>query len=205
MKKRKVYLADCPGYPTSRAVYFNGAVWKPVRDCTFHMVGDLIECSVNGPSVDGNETLKVGHEIWIEVFRKKDATKCKIPDCKIGPPFIRGLCNTHYQRAQRCGDENYKPYMAPKGTGFINKAGYRIVSDGNGGKIKEHRLVMEQHLGRKLLPEENVHHKNGNRADNRLENLELWNVKQPPGKKVDDLVAYAKEILRLYGEKDGCI
>jgi hypothetical protein len=91
--------------------------------------------------------------------------------------------------------------MAPKGTGFTHKSGYRIVSDRNGGKIKEHRLVMEQHLGRKLFPHENVHHKNGNRSDNRIENLELWSTKQPQGKRIEDLLAYAKEILEIYGAK----
>jgi hypothetical protein len=192
MRKRKVYLADAPGYPTSRAVYFNGAVWKPSNDKTVYVVGDTVECSSNG------DLLLVGNEDWIEVFRKKDAIRCKIEKCPNGPPFIRGLCNTHYQRAQRCGDENYIPYMAPRGTGFTNKQGYRVVSIGNGNKIKEHRLVMEQHLGRKLLPEENVHHKNGNRSDNRIENLELWSTRQLPGKRVKDLIAYAKEILKLY-------
>jgi hypothetical protein len=43
----------------------------------------------------------------------------------------------------------------------------------NGGRILEHRLVMEQKIGRPMLPTETVHHRNGVRSDNRPENLEL--------------------------------
>lgn len=59
---------------------------------------------------------------------------------------------------------------------------------------------MEQQLGRALLPEETVHHLNGVRDDNRPENLELWSSSQPSGQRVVDKVAWAQQILSLYGE-----
>lgn len=51
--------------------------------------------------------------------------------------------------------------------------GYVLVSVGNKKKVQEHRLIMEQHLKRKLSPKERIHHINGDRIDNRLENLKL--------------------------------
>ncbi|QGH79043.1 HNH endonuclease [Streptomyces phage TomSawyer] len=65
--------------------------------------------------------------------------------------------------------------------------------------VLEHRYVMEQKLGRELVKGENVHHKDGNRQNNHPDNLELWvTVKQPSGQRPEDLVEWAKEILRRY-------
>ena len=64
------------------------------------------------------------------------------------------------------------PWNAGAGNGWVNASGYRELRV-NGRAVKEHRHVMEQHLGRKLDRSEHVHHINGDKADNRIENLEV--------------------------------
>lgn len=66
------------------------------------------------------------------------------------------------------------------------------------GYVMEHKFIVSEHLGRPLLPHENIHHINGVRDDNRLENLELWSTSQPKGQRVADKVAWAKELLAFY-------
>jgi hypothetical protein len=69
-----------------------------------------------------------------------------------------------------------------------------------GKHVFQHREVIEEHLGRPRLPEETVHHKNGQRDDNRIENLELWSSSQPYGQRVEDKLAWARWFLAQYGE-----
>lgn len=68
-----------------------------------------------------------------------------------------------------------------------------------GDWVYEHRRVVERALGRYLESHEEVHHRNGNKRDNRLENLELWTHSQPSGQRVSDMVAHAYHILEEYG------
>ena len=76
------------------------------------------------------------------------------------------------------------------------------TKDGDGFEILEHRWVMEQALGRKLLPTETIHHMNGRKTDNRLENLSLRSGNHGPGGDVSAIVKWAHEIIALYPQFD---
>jgi len=97
-------------------------------------------------------------------------TRCSVDGCE---RFARsqGYCTKHYARWKRYGDPLYIK-IAEAGTGSVNRDGYRKIKI-KGKSISEHRLVMAQHLGRELFDYETVHHKNGDKLDNRIENLEL--------------------------------
>lgn len=109
-----------------------------------------------------------------------------------------GLCRAHQEAYVAIVTEEIGARVAKV---RVDRSGYVHIQLSRGGIWQAaHRFVMCRELGRDLYPGENVHHLNGNRGDNRPENLELWVVSQPAGQRPDDLVRYARELLARYGD-----
>lgn len=160
---------------------------------------------------------KQGEGTWDRPIRSKNNKhngRCSVQGCK-RKYMANGYCSTHYQR-DRYGADMDQPIRRVRKIGEtrINKHGYiqRKIDDApykpNQNWELEHRFVMERALGRKLYPEESVHHKNGIRSDNSIDNLQLWTTAltdsfqkgmfdraQPNGQRVEDIISFCEEFL----------
>jgi len=143
--------------------------------------------------------------------------KCKTCNKKFPSPYGHLHCNkcrhNNSRKKCKCGRTisgrskscNSCAKIAPLGHSY-NKGGYVVVKvaehpRASKGYVYEHILVMEKFLKRSLSKDENVHHINGIKDDNRIENLELWIRPQPTGIRVKDAVKWAKDILKKYEDK----
>lgn len=133
---------------------------------------------------------------------------CEIDNCT-NQVDAHNICSNHLRR-KNLGLEMTAPVRTWKlkpgewgdwtdnRNGYVVRHGYKSPDMKNRPYQLQHRIVMEDALGRDLLPHENVHHVNGVRHDNRIENLELWSTSQPAGQRVPDKIEWAKQILEQY-------
>lgn len=133
---------------------------------------------------------------------------CKVDGCE-KRPVAKCMCSGHYSLFRKYGDPTkakYKWHARGKSqwhectTGYIWRYAPGDPNATANSYVYQHRSVMSEMIGRPLRTNETVHHINGDRKDNRPENLELWVKSQPAGQRVKDLVNWAKQILDDYGD-----
>ena len=158
-----------------------------------------IDCSKAGrrKSADERNKFECAHCGKIE-YRNRSSTGFRIyrqqkycsQECKVAAQMV--VAQGRFDAGE------YKKHTKKNGYVWITVPA--LSRSGGPKSIMEHRYVMAQHLGRELSTDETVHHVNGNRQDNRIENLELFSSRHGPGQRVIDKVDFAIEMLTLYPE-----
>ena len=109
-----------------------------------------------------------GKERWVPFVKSKPQNlRCHPCGGKVHPAIFWGPDNPNWKGGRRTGRDSYRRVRVYKNDFFYPMAD-------KDGYIAEHRLIMAKYLRRCLLPWEVVHHKNGIKNDNRLENLKLY-------------------------------
>ena len=97
-------------------------------------------------------------------------------ECECGRKTSAYTTNLTRGKTKSCGNQKCK-VQPPSVLRPIKKTSYRTTFV-DGHRVQRHRLIMEAYLGRKLLKEELVHHRDGNRHNNEISNLEVMSVTQ---------------------------
>lgn len=124
------------------------------------------------------------------------------PDC--GKTILPGSarCAACHLAKQKANPKAKRARYRPDKNGYIYVFRPDHPCANRNGKILEHRLIMEAQIGRYLLPDETVHHRNGIKHDNRPENLELWSTAHPSGQRVIEKLAWCEEFISTHRIKE---
>ena len=161
-----------------------------------------------------NACPECGHERWsiLSLYKKRDG-KILCSRC-IGRRTVNQNNLQWWNEGEhrenctcaRCADQRGENNKMWKGGTMDTRGGYRLVKvypedpmhsmADHKNYVLEHRLVIARALGRPLVNGETVHHINGVKNDNRLENLELWYTNHGHGVRVKDLLP---DWAKLYG------
>ncbi len=173
----------------------------PVKSRTYHE-----SCSVPGCDAPhrakgfcyNHYTRKIrGYDLDKPVRKIAPERGCSVDGCERSH-FAKGFCALHWDRNRKNTKLDAPVRRLNRSSRFedvtwwMNQEGY-VVGRWQGRNVLQHRVVWERHHGRALHPFENIHHINGRRDDNRIENLELWTKAQPCGQRPEDLVAWVVE------------
>ncbi|TET66208.1 MAG: hypothetical protein E3J56_14745 [Candidatus Aminicenantes bacterium] len=124
--------------------------------------------------------------------------------CECGNKRIVVTCELNRGRAKSCGCLTYKERPDRTHTGIKKHDGYislyrpKHPNATKDGWIAEHTLIMSKKIARPLKKDEQIHHKNGIKDDNRIGNLELWTIRHPSGQRVEDMVKFCISYLKDY-------
>lgn len=183
---------------------------KPVCVCECECCGDEIHVHASN-LVSGNTNSCRGSLKFVDLTGQRFGKLVAVSKVSGGGKDTRWLCRCD------CGKEVVRFAHGLKSSkvphcGCVRKRcrrnGYVFLSLPNHpnadsqGKVYEHVVIMSQQIGRALLPEETVHHKNGVKDDNRPENLELWASNHPSGQRTEDLVEHYMAGLVKYRTKE---
>lgn len=159
-----------------------------------------MHCKIDKEYIEfgSNKANKDGLNVWCKICARKKSTEYRH---RTPEAWERERHQKFVNWREKLGIPVPIKIKGKKGEGYINRQGYlsfkrkdHPCADKN-GRVQASHLVVYEHTGRILKKGESVHHKNGHRLDNSIENLEVWSTSQPSGQRIEDKINWCIEFL----------